>query len=81
MDEIILTPKVHATNYEATGFLDSDYGANDLYEGDKMSLEETKENLDGYKNVFEYRKKHLFGIENKNDMTHMHNNEVNNIAE
>ena len=36
--------------------MDSDYDANDLYQGDKMSLEETKEKLDWRKHVFEYEK-------------------------
>ena len=46
MDEIILTQKVCATNHEEPEFLDSDKDANDLYGFGKMSLEETKENLD-----------------------------------
>ena len=46
IDEIILTQKVSATNHEAPEFLDSDYDANNLYEVEKMSLEETKENVD-----------------------------------
>ena len=43
MDEILLneTKKVSAAR-EAQEFLDSDYDANDLYQVDKMSLEETK---------------------------------------
>ena len=55
--------------------MDSDYDANDLYEVDKMSLEETKENIDRRRRAFEYEKK------NRNDMTRIHNNEVNNISE
>ena len=46
-----------------------------------MSLEETKENLDWRKHTFEYDKKISYGIKNQNDMTLIHNNEVNNIAE
>ena len=42
MDEIILTQKVSAINHKAPEFLDHDYDANDLYEVDKMSIEETK---------------------------------------
>ena len=34
-----------------------------------------------YKHAFEYEKKNSFGIENRNDMTRIHNNEVKNIAE
>ena len=46
-----------------------------------MSLEETKEKLDWRKRAFEYEKKNSNGIENRNDMTRIHNNEVKNIAE
>ena len=46
MDAIILTEKVSATSNEEPEFLDSDYDANNFYEVDKMSLEETKERLD-----------------------------------
>ena len=47
VDEIILNQnkKVSATNHESPEFLDSDYDANDLYQVDKMSLEETKKHL------------------------------------
>ena len=46
VDEILLneTQKASAKNHEAPEFLDSDYDANDLYQVDKMSLEETKKN-------------------------------------
>ena len=57
MDEILLAQKVSATNHEATEFLDSDYNANYLYEVDMMSLEETKENIDWRKPVFELKNK------------------------
>ena len=43
--EILLTQKVSATNHEAPEFLNPDYDANDFYEVEKISLEETKENL------------------------------------
>ena len=46
MDGIILTKKVIAKNHESPKFLDSYYDANDLYQFEKMSLEETKENLE-----------------------------------
>ena len=81
MDEILLTQKVSAKNHEAPEFLDSDYDANDLYEVDKTSLEETKEKLDWCKRAFEYENKNSYGIENRNDMTLIHNNEVKNITE
>ena len=61
--------------------MDSDYYANDLYGVDKMSLEETKEKLDWRKRAFQYENKHLYGIENRNYMTSIHNNEVQNIYE
>ena len=50
---------------------------NYLYQVDKISLEDTKEN---FKHASEYKNKHSYGIENINDMTRIHNNEVNNIA-
>ena len=81
MDEILLTQKVSATNNEAPEFMDSDYDANNLYQVDKTSLEETKEKLDWRKRAFEYKKKKSYGIENRNDMTCINNNEVKNIAE
>ena len=37
-DEIILTQKVSATNYEALEFMYSDYNANHLYQVDKISI-------------------------------------------
>ena len=46
MNEILLTQKVSAKKNEAPEFLDSDYDANDLYQVNKVSLEETKENID-----------------------------------
>ena len=81
MDEIILTQKVSATNHEASEFLNSDYDANDLYEFDKTSLEETRENFDWRKHAFEYEKKKSYGIENRNGIMHIHNNEIKNKAE
>ena len=83
MDNIILneTQKLSAINHEAPEFLDSDYGANALYQVDKMILEDTKEKLDWIKRAFEYENKNAYGIKNRNDMMRKHNNEVNNIAE
>ena len=78
MDEILPTQKVSAINHEAQGFLDYTYDANDFYKVDKMSFEETKENLDWRK---QYEKKNSYGNENINDMMRIHNNEVRNIAE
>ena len=80
MYEILLTQKLSATNNEFPELLDSDYDAKDLYEVEKMSLEDTKEKLDWRKRVFEYEKKNSYGIENRNDMIRKNDNEVNNIA-
>ena len=46
-----------------------------------MSLEETKEKLDWRKSAFEYEHNNSYGVENRNGMMRMHNNEVKNIAE
>ena len=46
-----------------------------------MNIEETKEELEWRKRAFEYEQKNVYGIENRNDMTHIHNNEVKNIDE
>ena len=62
MDEILPKQKVSAPNHEEPEFLDSDYDANDLYEVEKMSLEETKEKLDWTKRSFEYEKKNNMGL-------------------
>ena len=80
MYEILLTQKLSATNNEFPELLDSDYDAKDLYEVEKMSLEDTKEKLDWRKRVFEYEKKNSYGIENRNDMIRKNDNEVNNIS-
>ena len=47
MYEILLneTQKVSAKNHEAQEFMDSDYDANNLYQVEKISFEDTKENL------------------------------------
>ena len=79
MDEIRLTQKVYATNHEAPEFLDSDYDANNLYKVEKMSFEGTKENLDWHKCAFEDEKKNSYGIENRNDMMRIHNNDRGSI--
>ena len=57
MDEIILIQKVSATNHEAPEFMDCNYNVNSLYKVEKMSLEDTKENLDWINLEFEYKKK------------------------
>ena len=83
MGEILLdeSQKVSAKNNKAPELMDSEYNADNLYKVDKMSLEETKEKLDWRKSAFEQEKKNPYEIENWNDMTRMHNNEVNNIAD
>ena len=45
-----------------------------------MSLDDTKEKLELRKSAFEIKQKNTYGIENHNDMTRIHDNEVNNIA-
>ena len=46
-----------------------------------MSLEDTKEKNDFRKRALGYENKNSCGIENRNDMTRIHNNEANNMAE
>ena len=41
-----------------------------------MSLEETKEKIEWLKYAFEFKQKNTYGIENKNDMTRIHDNKV-----
>ena len=62
MGEILLTQKLSATNYEAPEFLDPDYDTNNLYQVDKIILEDTKENLDWRRCAFEYENKNSYGI-------------------
>ena len=82
VDEILMTEnqKISAAR-EAPEVLDSDYDEKNLYQVDKMSLKETKEKLDWCKGAFEYKQNNSYGIENINNMTCLHNNEVKNIAE
>ena len=42
--------------------MDSDYDDNNLYQIDKMSLEETKKKLEWRKHAFEYENKNPYGI-------------------
>ena len=82
MDEILPNEKkVCATNHKAPKFLDSYHNANDLYQVDRVSIEETKEKLDWRERAFEYENKNAYVIENRNEMTSIHNNEVKNISE
>ena len=46
-----------------------------------MNLEETREKLEWRKCAFKYEQKSSYGIEKQNDMIHIHDKEVNNIAE
>ena len=46
--------KVSAVNHEGQEFLESDYGYNDLYQEENMSLDETKEKMEWRKRVLEY---------------------------
>ena len=82
MDEILLheTQKVSVAR-EAPEFLDPDYDENKIYQVKKMSLEETKDKIELRKLAFEHKHKCKYGIDNQNDMTHIHKKEVNKIAE
>ena len=82
MDDILLneTQKVRAAREEPE-FFDSDYDTKNLYQVDKISLEDTKKKLYWRKCAFEYEQNNSYGIENRNDMTRIHNNKVNNISE
>ena len=54
LDEILLTEDLKISDVrEAPEFLDSDYDENDLYQDDKISLEETKEKIELHKRMFE----------------------------
>ena len=57
MDQILLTQKVSDKNHEAQEFMDSNYSANNFYEVEKTSLEETKEKLDWHNCAFQYENK------------------------
>ena len=46
-----------------------------------MSLEDTKEKIERRKRAFECKQKNTYGIKNKNDMTFIHDNKANKIAE
>ena len=59
--------------------MESDYDANDLYQVENMSLDETKEKMECCKRALEYENSYV--IENRDKLIHIHDNEVNNIAE
>ena len=82
MDEIILneTQKGSAAR-KSPEFLDSDCDENDLYQVEKMILEDTIEKLEWHKHAFECKQNKSYGIENRNDVIHIHEKEVNKIAE
>ena len=61
--------------------IESEFDENDLYRIDNMSLEGKKEKLELHKREFEYELKKTYNIEIQNDMTCLHYNELNNIAE
>ena len=46
-----------------------------------MSIEDDKEKIEWHKCAFECKQKRSYGIENKNDVTRIHDKEVNKIAE
>ena len=72
MDEILLneTQKVSAAR-ESPTFLDSDCDENDLYQVEKMILEETKDKLELRKLAFEFEQKNSYGIEERNYIIHI----------
>ena len=75
VDELLLAENQKLSSArEASEFLDYDYDENDVYQFDEMSLEETREKLEWRKGVFEYERNNLNGIENRNDVTRIHNN-------
>ena len=82
MDKILLneTQKLSAVR-KAPEFLDSGCDENDIYQVDKMSLEENKNKLEWRKRAFECKDKNSYGIEKQNYMIHIHGKEVNKIAE
>ena len=63
MDEILLhkTQKISALK-ETPEFLESGYDENKLYRVENMSIEETKEELEGRKCSFECELKNTYGI-------------------
>ena len=71
--------KVSDVNYEAPSFLESEYDENNLYQAENMSLDETKEKMEWRKRAIEYENSYV--IENRDKLIHIHDNEVNNIAE
>ena len=77
MDEILLheIQKLSVAK-EAPELLEYDYDENELYQVENMSLEETKEKIEWLKYAFEFKQKNTYGIENKNDMTRIHDNKV-----
>ena len=80
MDEIILNEtQTVSVAREAPSFMDSDCDENELYQVEKMSLEETREKLEWNKCAFERKHKITYGIEMRNDMIHIHDKEVNKI--
>ena len=73
------TQKVSAAR-EAPEFLDSDCDENDLYQVEKIILEETKGKIELRQCAFGCKQKNSYGIEKRNDMIHIHDKEVNKIA-
>ena len=60
--------------------IESKFDDNEFYLIDNMRLEYTKEKLEWRKRAFEWKLKNTYEIENQNDMTHLHENEVNKIS-
>ena len=64
VDDILIneTQKVSAER-KAPGFLNSGCNENDLYQVDKISLEESKEKIERRRAEFEYKLKNPYGFE------------------
>ena len=76
---MVESKKVSSVNHEAPEFLESDYDANNLSKVENMSLDETKEKMEWQKSALEYKNSYV--IEKWDKLIHIHDNEVNSIAE
>ena len=61
--------------------IESDFDENKIYQIENISIEDTKMKIEWRKCAFECKLKNTYGIENRNAMTRMHDNEVNKISE
>ena len=72
VDELhmVESKKVCAINHEVPEFLESDYDANDLYQVDNISLDETKEKMEWRKHALEYENSYV--IENQDKLIYIY---------